>query len=196
MVANVMAAQGNCGIIKGGVWRLTREDKEKFIAIFNKSLADSKTVIATNFSGMTVESMSGLRGRLREAGVEYHVVKNTLMKLAAKGTHTEEMINLLYGPNALAISFNDPVSPAKILSEYLKEDSKLEIKMGILEGNLLDSQAVFALAKLPDRETLLGNLLGVLVAVPTNFVGLLAALPRNMVNVLSAIRDKKEQNNN
>lgn len=175
---------------------MTREDKEKFIADFHKRLEDSKTVIATNFSGMTVESMSGLRGKLRDAGVEYYVVKNTLIKLAAKGTHIEEMTNLLYGPNALAISVDDPVSPAKILTAYLKEDSNLEIKMGVLEGKLLDSEAISALAKLPDRETLLGTLLAGLIAVPTNFVGLLAALPGGIVNVLSAIRDKKEENNN
>jgi len=99
---------------------------------------------------------------------------------------------LFKGPGAVAISYHDPVTPAKILTKFADDSKKLEIRAAVLDGKLIDLNAVKALAALPSREVLLGQLLSVMVAVPTSVVRVLAEVPRSLLNVLNAVKDKKE----
>ena len=129
--------------------------------------------------------------KAHEAGVEYRVVKNTLLRLASKGTGSECLVEHLQGPTAIAISQKDPVAPAKILSEFAKDSKVFELKIGALGGKLISLEEIKALAALPSREVMLGKMLGSLSAPATNLVGVMAAVPRSMVQVLAAIRDQK-----
>ena len=104
--------------------------------------------------------MNHLRQRLREEKISYHVVKNTLMKLASKGTDLEKLGNYFEGPTAIAISYGDPVLLAKILSEFVKTQPSLEIKVGLIQGKVASPEEVKALATMPSREVLLGQILG------------------------------------
>jgi len=134
-----------------------------------------------------------LRKKLREVEVEYRVVKNSLLTRASEGNDVALIRESFVGPSAIALSYADPVAPAKVLTEFAKENNKLEIKAGVMGGKLLDPDAIKALSALPSREALLGQLLSVMNGVPTNFVRVLNAIPQQMLNVLVAVKDQKEQ---
>jgi large subunit ribosomal protein L10 len=136
--------------------------------------------------------MNDLRARLREADIEYRVVKNTLLRRAAQDTDVAGLIDSFMGPSAIAVSLEDPVAPAKVLTEFAKANDKLEIKAGIMDGRVLDAAAIKALSALPPREVLLSKVLSVMVAVPTGLVTALNEVPAKFVRVLAAIRDQKE----
>ena len=117
---------------------------------------------------------------------------STEKEIASKGTSAEEFMADLTGPNGVAISYEDPVSLAKTLVDFAKDNNKFEIKAGLLEGKAIDTEAIKALAKLPGREELLAMLLGAMNGVPRNLVSVLAAVPRSFLNVLNAIGEQKE----
>lgn len=152
----------------------------------------SAVVILTDYKGLDVEAMTELRAKLREAQVEYQVIKNTMLRLASEGTGAEAIKDSFVGPSAIAMSYEDPVAPAKILTAFAKDHDKLEIKIGVLDGRVLDVSAIKALADLPSREQLLATVLSAMNAVPTALVTALNDVPRRMVNVLQAIKDQKE----
>lgn len=170
---------------------MNRENKEQVVAELAEKLASAKAAFLADYRGLNVEQVTKLRNELRSAGIDYRVVKNTLLKLAAKGTSSECLSGLLEGPTAIAIAPGDPVAPAKILSDFAKTNAKFELKGGALGGKTLSAGDVRALADLPSREVLLGRLLGSINAPVSNFVGVLAAVPRSLVQVLAAIQDKK-----
>jgi len=170
---------------------LNRTGKEQIVAELAQKLSASKAAFLADYRGLTVEQINKLRGELRGAEVEYRVVKNTLLRMASKGTLAECLDGLLEGPTAIAIAGADPVAPAKILAEFAKTSGKLELKGGALDGKLLSIADIKALAELPSREVLLGKMLGSLNAPVSNFVGVLAAVPRSLVQVLAAIQDQK-----
>ena len=120
------------------------------------------------------------------------VVKNTLLDRASEGTDTALMKDFLKGPNAIVLSKEDPVAPAKILVKFAKDNEKLEIKAAALSGKLLNVDEIKQLAKMPSKEELLSKLVYTLNAVPTSFVNVLSGIPRSFVNVLNAIKDQKE----
>ncbi|MDO3379066.1 50S ribosomal protein L10 [Geoalkalibacter halelectricus] len=170
---------------------MDRSSKEKMVAELADQLANVKAAFLADYRGLNVEKLNQLRTELRNAGAEYRVVKNTLLRLAAKGTTVECLENELAGPTAMALATGDPVAPAKVLSDFAKANEKFQIKAGALEGKLLSVDDIKALADLPSREVLLGKMLGSLNAPVTNFVGVLAAVPRSLVQVLGAIQEKK-----
>lgn len=170
---------------------MNKTSKEQVVAELAAKLANSKATFLADYRGMSVDQVNDLRGKLRAAGVDYRVVKNTLLKLAIKETGAACIEPLLSGPSAIAIADADPVAPAKVLSEYAKTNNKFELKGGSLEGTLLSLDDIKALSDLPSREVLLAKMLGSLNAPVTNFVGVLAAVPRSLVQVLAAIQDKK-----
>ena len=133
-----------------------------------------------------------MRRKLRAEGSVFQVVKNTLLVRAAKDTDAALMRDFFKGLSAVALSYDDPVAPAKVLTQFAKENEKLEIRAGLLNGKVLDAVAIKALAGLPSREVLLGQLLSVMNEVPTSFVRTIAEIPRSLLNVLTAIRDQKE----
>ncbi|MEA3464956.1 MAG: 50S ribosomal protein L10 [Thermodesulfobacteriota bacterium] len=155
-------------------------------------LATAKAAFLADYRGLTVDEVNELRGKMRETGVEYRVVKNTLLRLAAKDTSFACLDEYLIGPTAIAIAQEDPVAPAKVLFDYAKASKVFELKTAVLNGKLLSSDDIKALAELPSREVLLAKMLGSINAPVSNFVGVLAAVPRSLVQVLGAINDQKE----
>jgi len=152
----------------------------------------SKVLIVTDYKGLDVSAINDLRRKLREADVEFKVVKNTLLVRASGGTDADLIKESFKGPSAIAISYTDPVAPAKVLTDFAKENQKFEIKIGVMDGKVLNTENIKALSSLPSREVLLAQLLSVMNAVPTTFVRTLSAVPSGVVRVLAAIRDQKE----
>jgi large subunit ribosomal protein L10 len=168
------------------------ENKKKIVEDLKKKFATTKVVIVTDYKGLNVAQMTELRRNLSEAKVEFQVVKNTLLARASKDTDAELLADVFKGPSGIALSFDDPVAPAKILTQFAKDNKKLEIKAGVMNGKMMNLDAITALSKLPSREELLAQVLSTMNAVPTGFVRALADVPRRMVNVLNAIKDQKE----
>jgi large subunit ribosomal protein L10 len=171
---------------------LRLDAKKKIAEDLHDRFARSATIVVTDYKGLDVAAMNDLRRKLRAEKVEYRVVKNSLLVRAADDTEAALIKAHFKGPSAVAISYEDPIAPAKVLTQFAKENDKLEIKVGVLNGKVLDVNAIKALASLPAREVLLAQLLATLNAVPSSFVRALAEIPRGMLNVLTAIRDQKE----
>lgn len=152
----------------------------------------SSLVILTDYKGLDVAAMNALRRKLREANTEYQVVKNSLLVRASEGNDVALIKDQFTGPSAIALSDDDPVAPAKVLADFVKENKKFEIKVGVLNGKLIDVDGIKALSSLPSREILLAQVLSAMNAVPTSLVTALADVPRRFVNVLQAIKDQKE----
>lgn len=168
------------------------ENKKAIAEELHKKFSEAKVVIVTDYKGLDVGSINSLRRKLREAGIEYRVAKNSLFARASIDTGVEKIKGWFTGPNAVALSYEDPVAPAKVLTDFAKDNAKLEIKVGVMEGDELDVNAIKALSSLPSREVLLGQVLSAMNAVPTSFVRTLSAVPGQFLNVLQALKDKKE----
>ena len=168
------------------------KEKQQIAEDLRDRLSKSAIIVLTDYKGLDVAAMNDLRRRLRAEQIEYQVVKNTLLSRAAEDNDIALIKDYFKGPSAIALSYEDPVAPAKVLSQFAKENKKLEIKVGVMNGQVLDANAIKALATLPSREVLLGQLLSALNAIPTSFVRTLAEVPRSFVSVLAAIRDQKE----
>jgi large subunit ribosomal protein L10 len=154
-----------------------------------KSRFDKMTAaVLLDFKGMSVESATKLRAQFRKAGVEYKVVKNTLVKHAIKDSpYGGKLDKALFGMTGIAWSYEDPSVAAKIVKAYRKEDEKLQIKAGLIEGAILDSKGVEdQLATMPGKDELRAKLLATLQAPLQQFVALLQAPTQNFVYVLSA----------
>lgn len=169
--------------------------KEEHVESMHEKLTRAKAVFLADFRGMNVDKATTLRNELRSASVEYKVFKNTLLEIAAKETEAECLTPFLAGPTAVAITYDDPVSAAKVLSKFAKESKGVFVlKAGVLSGKILDINQIQALADLPSREVLIAKMLGSMQAPSSNFVRVLAALPASLVRALDAIRVKKEGN--
>jgi large subunit ribosomal protein L10 len=153
----------------------------------------SKSVILADYRGLNVMEVTELRKKLREAGVEYRVVKNTLTSRAAKAANIDGLDQFLSGPTALAFGIDDVVAPAKILADFAKDHKKLELKGGVLEGKVIDLDAVKQLANLPSREVLLGQLAGMLQAPMRGLVTVLSGPLRNLTYAVEAVRKQKAE---
>jgi len=166
--------------------------KKEIANDLSERFSKASIAIVTDFKGLDVATMTELRRKLREESVDYKVVKNTLLIRAAENTDIALMKDYFKGPSAIALSYDDPVIPAKILDKFAGDNDKFEIKAAVMKGKLLDNTAIKALSKLPSREVLLGQMLSAMNAVPTGFVRLLSQVPQSLVNVLQAIKDQKE----
>lgn len=174
---------------------MNRDNKQELVTEMHERLARAKAVFLADFRGMDVGKATTLRNELRGAAVEYKVFKNTLLDRASQGTDMECLSPYLTGPTAIAISYDDPVGAAKVLTKFAKDpQGKFVLKVGVLSGKLLDVKQIQALADLPSREVLIAKMLGSMQAPATNFVGVLAALPGSLVRALDAIRAKKAGN--
>lgn len=169
-----------------------RDEKAQIVEEIRKKLADSSSAVFVDYRGLTVEEVTQLRKQFREGGVDYKVYKNTLTELAAKELGLDELIPFLKGPTAIAFGVKDPVAPAKILSASMKKLKKMELKVGIVEGKVIDVAGITALAELPSREELIAKMLGSMNAPIANFVGVLGGPMRAFVYTLHAIKEKKE----
>jgi len=171
---------------------MDRIKKEQVVSELNKCFSEAQAIIVTDFKGIGMEALTELRVKLRAAGCEYHVAKNTLVKLASKGTSLGQLDEMMVGNNALGVTTGDPAALAKAISDFAKANDKFVIKGGVLGEKVMDTAQIKALANMPSREVMLATLLGTMNAVPTSFVRVLAAVPQKLVYALSAIRDQKE----
>ncbi|MEK4338663.1 50S ribosomal protein L10 [Brevibacillus sp. FSL K6-6036] len=146
-----------------------REEKVQAVNEIATKLRASQTTVVADYRGLTVAQVTELRRQLREAGIEFVVLKNTLTRLATAKENLTELDQYLTGPNAIAFSTEDVIAPAKIIAEFAKKNEKLEIKGGVIEGKVVGADEIKALAALPSREGLLSMLLSVLQAPVRNF---------------------------
>lgn len=170
--------------------------KQAVVAEIKNWLTTAQAVVLTSYRGLNVATDTEMRRELRAAGVTYKVVKNTMLRIAAKEAGIEGLDSHLEGTTAIAFSAEDAVAPAKVLCGFMKKN-KLEdqgiltIKVGILDGKVIDAKEVKALANLPSREELIAKLLGSMNAPIANTVGVLSGIIRNFVGVVEAYREKK-----
>ena len=172
---------------------MDRAAKENMVAELHEKLKAAKIAILAGYTGMNVAKLTDLRNELRKADSEMRVIKNTLMRIASQGTDYDKLEEHLKGPLALVMNFGDVVEPAKVMAAFAKKNAELDIKVGVLQGKILTREQLAALAALPGREILLGQLLSVMVGVQTGLVNVLAGVPRKLVQTLAAYRMKKEQ---
>ncbi len=151
------------------------EQKKAAVADLTEKIKGATAGVIVDYRGLTVEEDTNLRVKLREAGVYYKVVKNTLTRFAANEVGYTELDPVLNGPTALALS-DDPVAPAKVLAEFAKRNPNLEIKAGFLDGSVISIEEINKLAATPSRDTLIAKIMGSLNAPVSNLVRTLQAL--------------------
>ncbi|MBS4210529.1 50S ribosomal protein L10 [Bacillus sp. FJAT-50079] len=158
------------------------ERKMQVVDEIAEKLKTSVSTVVVDYRGLNVAQVTELRKQLREAGIEFKVYKNSMTRRAAEASNLSALNEVLTGPNAIAFSTEDVVAPAKILNDFAKANEALEIKAGVIEGNVATVEEVKALATLPSREGLLSMLLSVLQA-PV----------RNLALATKAVADQKEE---
>ncbi|MBS4538007.1 50S ribosomal protein L10 [Clostridium sp. D2Q-11] len=160
------------------------EQKQQVVQEIRDKISNAKSVVLVDYRGLNVDEVSELRRKYSEAGVEYKVYKNTMMRFAFKEEGFEEFTSYLKGPSAIAISTEDPVIAARVTNDFAKEHKKLELKAGIVEGDVLNLEKITAIANLPSKEQLLTQLV----------VGLNAPIGK-FARTIQAIVDKQEGGN-
>lgn len=168
--------------------------KEELVNKLAEELKGAKGIVFADYRGITVAQDTALRRKARTAGVEYRVVKNTMVRLAAQKAGIEGLDTYLEGLTVMALSTEDVVAPAKLVSDFIKE-SKIKtykIKAGIIDSTVIDDKGVEQLANLPSREVLLAKMLGSMQSPIAGFVNVLAGSMRNLVYALDAVRKQKE----
>jgi large subunit ribosomal protein L10 len=166
----------------GGVTMSVLEQKQQVVAVIAEKLRDSKSTVVVDYRGLNVAEVTELRKQLREAGIEFKVYKNTLTRRATEATELTELDQHLVGPTAIAFGAEDVIAPAKIINDFAKKHEALEIKAGVIEGQVASAEEIKALAELPSRDGLLSMLLSVLQAPM-----------RNMALATKAVADQKEE---
>lgn len=152
------------------------EAKKAQVAELVEVLKSAQTGVLVDYRGLTVEEDTELRRKLRAANVKYFVVKNTLLRLAAKESGLDALDEILHGPTALAVSDEDAVAPAKVLADFAKENDKLELKSGFMDGSVMSLDEIKTLAATPSRETLIAKMMGSLNAPISDLARLLATI--------------------
>lgn len=154
-----------------------RELKEAKVAEIKEKLEKSKAIILSTYQGLTVDEDTALRKKLREVGVEYKVYKNTLVILAAKELGLDGIVEYFEGPVSVAFGYDDDVtSAARVINDFAKDHKKLELKAGIVEGEIYDEAKIKQLATIPSKEVLIAKLLGSIKSPISSFARVLSAI--------------------
>jgi len=170
----------------------SRETKAKDLAALTESLHNSKSAMVISFSGLTVTKDQEFRNSVREAGANYQVVKNTLARIAVKGTDFEQTADSFKGVTAIAWTENDPVVLSKAISKFMKDNADIyTFKTGVVDGNLVDFTQLQTIASLPSKEELISKLLFVLNAQAQRIVTVINAVPRNLAVVIKQIGEQE-----
>ncbi len=169
----------------------TLQAKTQVIDEIKEKISSSQSMILVDYRGLNVAQLTELRKRYRDAGVDYKVYKNTMMRFAFKDLGLEDFNEYLKGPSAVAFGLDDPVAAAKVTAEFAKANDKLEIKAGIVDGKVIDLDGVKNLAELPSREVLVAQVLGGLNAPIQGFANVLQGTIRGLAIVLNAIAEEK-----
>jgi ribosomal protein L10 len=160
--------------------------KVESVLVLKERLGTAKTAVLTEYRGLTVRQLSDLRKQLKAAAAEYKVVKNRLARLAVKGSPLDPLAPHLTGPTGLVLTKHDPVVVAKTLQAFVRANPALSIKVGFVEGKVLQPPELKALADLPSKEALRAQLIGALEGPMSQIVSLLTAPQRELVRVLEA----------
>ena len=172
---------------------MNRTEKEEVIGELHAKMAKARAAIVAEPKGLNVETVTALRKKLRDAKVEYRIVKNTLAKRAAKGTTVEVVSDKFVGPTALVMSYDDVVAPAKLLAEFMKDRENFTIRAAVVEGKLVDAKGVAALAKLPGLNELRAQILGMLAQPATKIARIVGTPGQQLARVLGARKEQLEK---
>src|SRR3984957_13622212 len=170
-----------------------RAEKVAVVNEVRQRFDDADAAILTEYRGLKVKDLAGLRRSLRSSGGDYKIYKNTLVRLAAQGSGLAELEEMLIGPTAIAFVDGDAAAVAKVLRDYARTNPLLVIKGGVLGDKVIGAAETTALADLPSREVLLARVAGALAAPLQQLAGLLQALPRNLAYGLAALRDLRAE---
>lgn len=168
---------------------MDRLAKKQFISSVNEQFKSAKAVFVTHYHGLTVEKITKLRREIREVDADFKVVKNSLAKLAVKGTDFEHLTDFLSGPVALSFS-KDPVSLAKAIMKFADENDHLKIMGGVADSNIVDQAQIKILSVLPSLDELRGKIIGLINSPASKLVGVLSAPGSQIARVLSAKANK------
>lgn len=172
----------------------SRETKAKDLAALTESLQNSKSAMVISFTGLTVSKDQEFRSSLREAGAKYQVVKNTLARIAVKGTEFEQASEAFTGVTAIAWTENDPVVLSKAIAKFMKDNANVyTFKTGVVDGSLVDFEQLKTIASLPSKEELISKLLYVLNAQAQRIVTVINAVPRDLAVVIKQIGEKEDR---
>src|SRR5215204_1146995 len=172
----------------------TRERKQEDLNALTEQLGNSKSAMIVGFNKLTVNKDQEFRNQLREAGAKYQVVKNTIARLAVKGTPYEDASEHFKGVTGIVWTENDPVVLSKTISKFLKDNGEIyTFKAGIVDGRVVDQKQVEAIASLPSKEELISKLLFVINAQAQRIVTVINAVPRNLAIVIKQIGDQKPE---
>lgn len=169
------------------------ESKAQVVAQIKEKLEQSQSVVIVDYRGLTVEEDTDLRRQLRQAGVEYKVLKNTLIQRAANELGIKGLDEHLNGPTAVAFGVSDPVAPAKVITEYINKTKKMTVKCGILDGEAIDPARVQALADLPSKEVLVAKMLGSMQSPISGLVSVLGGTVRALLYAIKAVIEQQEK---
>ena len=175
---------------------LTRTQKEEQVAELNEKFSRAKSVYVADYRGLSVAAANLLRQRIRKEGAgdfEYRVAKNAVLRRAVADLDVAGLASHFEGPSAVAISFSDPVGLAKILSDFAKDHEVFELKGGVVDGEIIDTAQIAALAKLPSMDALRGSIVGLLQASATKLVRLIAEPGTQLARLVEARRAQQEE---
>lgn len=168
-------------------------EKVEEVAALTSLMKESKAIFLADFTGLNVASVTALRNNLRKASVGYRVVKNRLAIRAAREAEIYGLDKSFAGPTAIAFGTEDPVTPAKILQDFAEENGNISIKLGLVDGQVLQPEEIKALADLPSRDVLLGRVVGGVKNPLYGFAGVLNGILRNLVGVIAAYENKRRE---
>lgn len=169
----------------------TKAFKNEKIEYFKKQFEQAKVAIVTDYRGLSVDEITQLRRALQKENSDFTVTKNTLCKIASKGTNFEAIESLMQGPNAIAFGFGDEVSAAKVVAKFIKENKKGEIIGGVMEGNLLNADEAKKLANMPSREELYAKMLGSINSPASGIVYSINGVMSALVRAIDAVAKQK-----
>ena len=170
----------------------TKQQKETEVELLHREFEEAPNALLVGFQGIKVEADERLRRELRQAGLSYRVVKNTLAIRAAKGTAMEQITENFTGPTAVALSKNDPVTLAKVLSKWAKESPIFSFKAGVVEGRAIAVKDIDALANLPAKEELISKVMFLINSSAQRIAVVTAGVARNLAVVMDQVRAQKE----
>ena len=171
---------------------MNRTEKEQVIGELHEKMAKAKAAIVAEPKGLTVAVVTDLRKKLRDSKIDYRVVKNTLAARAAKGTPVEPIAEKFVGPTAIVMSYDDVVTPAKLLAEFMKDRENFTIRTAVVEGKVIDAKGVQALAKMPGLQELRAQIAAMIAQPATKLARIVGTPGQQLARVLGARREQLE----
>jgi large subunit ribosomal protein L10 len=171
---------------------MDKAGKAEILGVIKEEFANVQSVIVAHYAGVTVPKVTAIRDDFRKAGCHYKVIKNTLVKIAVKGSALEPLSSIMVGPTAIMWSTESAQEPAKLALKWAKDEPKFQIQGGFFDGKVLDVQGIDALSKMPGKNELRASLLMTFLAGPQDFVRTIIAGPQNFAYLLDARKRQLE----